>query len=213
MSHWKLHSTSINVVFLWLHLFLESFSSTIIHRMHTNCVLESFGKGLVIVFAAAAHLQTRPQYSSPPWCRTPHTWGCWVVRVGQISSNDNHSPVLLCLLDVLKVGLALIGNGNSGGLKIRVQVSTYPLHCPQLTMVDFFGLSLVFYLGWLPTSALQLAANYFEGRRLCACATSPAGIVMSYTDNGTALGLARVRENSSFSTADWDYYELFFQSR
>ena len=125
-----------------------------------------------------------------------------MVRVGQISSNDNDSPVLLCLLDVLKVGLALIGNGNSGGLKIRVQVSTYPLHCPQLTMVDFFGLSLVFYLGWLPTSALQLAANYFEGRRLCACATSPAGIVMSYTDNGTALGLARVRENSSFSTAD-----------
>jgi cofilin len=29
-------------------------------------------------------------------------------------------------------------------------------------MVDFFELSLVFYLGWLPTSALQLAANYFE---------------------------------------------------
>jgi len=38
-----------------------------------------------------------------------------VVGVGQISSNDDHSPVLLCLLDVLKVGLALIGNGDSGG--------------------------------------------------------------------------------------------------
>ena len=66
---------------------------------------------------------------------------------------DEDSPVLLCLLDVLKVGLALVGNGNSGGLKIRVQVSTYPTPCLQLTMVDFFELSLVFYLGWLPTAA------------------------------------------------------------
>ena len=74
-----------------------------------------------------------------------------MVWAGQISSND--SPVLLCLLDVLKVGLALVGNGDSGGLQIRVQVSTYPLHCLQLTMVDFFGLSLVFYLGCLPTAA------------------------------------------------------------
>ena len=74
-----------------------------------------------------------------------------MVWAGQISSND--SPVLLCLLDVLKVGLALVGNGDSGGLQIRVQVSTYPLRCPQLTMVDFFGLSVEFYLGRLPTAA------------------------------------------------------------
>jgi len=28
---------------------------------------------------------------------------------------EHHIAVLLCLLDVLKVGLALVGNGDSGG--------------------------------------------------------------------------------------------------
>ena len=112
-----------------------------------------------MILFAAPHLRTRPQYSFPPWCRTPHSWGWGVVWAGQISSND--SPVLLCLLDVLKVGLALVGNGDSGRLKIRVKVSTYPLHCHQLTMVGFFGLSLVFYLG-SPHCSCSLAANYFR---------------------------------------------------
>ena len=48
---------------------------------------------------------------------------------------------------------------------------------------------------------------------VCAQARpSPAGIVMSYTDNGTKLGLASVRENSPFSVRDQDYYDVFLQS-
>ena len=79
--------------------------------------------------------------------------GEWSRLLKTEAAQENDSPVLLCLLDVLKVGLALIGHGDSGGLQIRVEVSTYPLHCHQLTMVDFFGLSFLFYLGLLPTAA------------------------------------------------------------
>ena len=123
--------------------------------------------------------------------------GGWSRLVRSEPDQDNDSPVLLCLLDVLKVGLALVGNGDSGRLKIRVKVSTYPLHCHQLTMVGFFGLSLVFYLGSPPCSC-SLAANYL--RCLCAPARPcPAGIVMSYTDNGTPLGLGTARQSSPFS--------------
>ena len=79
--------------------------------------------------------------------------GEWSRMVKTEAAQKNDSPVLLCLLDVLKVGLALVGHGDSGGLQIEVEVSTYHLHCHQLTMVDFFGLSFLFYLGWLPTAA------------------------------------------------------------
>ena len=37
---------------------------------------------------------------------------------------DDDSPVLLRLLDVLKVGLALVRNSDSGGLKEQVQTTT-----------------------------------------------------------------------------------------
>ena len=86
---------------------------------------------------------------------------------------DDDSPVLLRLLDVLKVGLALVRNSNSGGLKGQVQTTTTTscqLGCLKLTMVDFFGLSLVFYLG----SPLQLqSGGELLAVPLCACAALP----------------------------------------
>ena len=46
--------------------------------------------------------------------------GGWSGLVNFKPDQENDSPVLLCLLDVLKVGLALVGNGNSGRLQILV---------------------------------------------------------------------------------------------
>ena len=122
---------------------------------------------------------------------------------------DEDSPVLLRLLDVLKVGLALVRNSDSGGLQVQVQTTTTTscqLGCLKLTMVDFFGLSLVFYLGSPPCSC-SLAANYL--RCLCAPARPcPAGIVMSYTDNGTPLGLGTARQSSPFSFKEGQYQKF-----
>ena len=66
-----------------------------------------------------------------------------------------------------------------------------------------------FILG-LPTAAAVWRRTTLGG--LCADAAEPRRYRhVIHTDNGTKLGLAGLRENSPFSTADQDYYELFLK--
>ena len=152
------HSTSINVFFLRFNSFVKAISSMIINWSCTKYVSET------LVKTRGALLTYRLNHNTLLLLDVEHHVAVergWSRLVRSEPDQDNDSPVLLCLLDVLKVGLALVGNGNSGRLQIWVKVSAYPLHCHQLTMVSFFGLSLVFYLG-SPHCSCSLAANYFR---------------------------------------------------
>ena len=195
------HSTSINVFFLRFNSFVKAISSMIINWSCTKYVSET------LVKTRGALLTYRLNHNTLLLLDVEHhvaVEGGWSRLVR--SDQDNDSPVLLRLLDVLKVGLALVRNSDSGGLQKQVQTTTSTscqLGCLKLTMVDFFGLSLVFYLGSPPCSC-SLAANYL--RCLCAPARPcPAGIVMSYTDNGTPLGLGTARQSIPFSLKEGQY--------
>ena len=187
--------------FFQKHYFPKAISLIIIfYQTSKNYFLERFGKG----FTSGAYLRTQPQCSSLPWCRTPHSWGWRVVQVAQNWSCSREWLTGTSLPSWCPQSRSCTHRTR----RLRRTANTsWGLNLPPPLQSTHHGrlLRAVFpLLSWVaPHCSCSLAANYLWVG--CAHARpSPAGIVMSYTDNGTKLGLAHVRENSPFSRGDWD---------